>query len=134
MPRNLGEADVRQKEIQFSSRTRAATDQYERAQKLRIAFASLLKDLPSELLDRPEVKMLAAEADEKVGNIVHLIYNAKNYEGIAKDYEFSRRTMEEHWTAGYEDVARAISHPEVMQRPDKAEGVCTFDWAHYGQK
>ncbi len=42
--------------------------------------------------------------------------------------------MEEHWTAGYEDVVRAISHPEVMQRPDKAEGVCTFDWAHYGQK
>ena len=72
LPRNLGEADVRQKEIQFSSRTRAATDQYKRAQKL------LLKDLPTELLDRPEVKMLAAEADEKVCNIVHLIYNAKN--------------------------------------------------------
>ena len=53
--------------------------------------------------------MLAAEADEKVCNIVHLIYNAKNYEGIAKDYEFSRRTMEEHWAAGYEDVGRAAS-------------------------
>ena len=78
--------------------------------------------------------MLAAEADEKVCNIVHLIYNAKNYEGIAKDYEFSRRTMEEHWTAGYEDVVNAISHPEVMQLPDKMEGVRTFDWAHYRQE
>ena len=78
--------------------------------------------------------MLAAEADEKVCNIVHLIYNAKNYEGIAKDYEFSRRTMEEHWVAGYEDVVRAISHPEVMQCPDKMEGVRTFDWAHYRQE
>jgi NTE family protein len=134
LPRNLGEAEVRLKEIQFSSRTRAATDQYKRAQKLRIAVADLLKDIPAELLDRPEVKTLAAEADEKVCNIVHLIYNAKNYEGIAKDYEFSRRTMEEHWTAGYEDVARALSHPEVMQRPDKLEGVRTFDWSHYGQK
>ena len=134
LPRNLGEADVRQKEIQFSSRTRAATDQYKRAQKLRIAFASLMKDLPAELAERPEVKILAAEADEKVCNIVHLIYNAKNYEGIAKDYEFSRRTMEEHWAAGYEDVVRALSHPEVMLRPDKMEGVRTFDWAHYGQQ
>jgi NTE family protein len=133
LPRNLGEAEVRLKEIQFSSRTRAATDQYKRAQKLRIAFATLVKELPDELRDRPEVKMLAAEADEKVCNIVHLIYNAKNYEGIAKDYEFSRRTMEEHWTAGYEDVARALSHPEVMQRPDKLEGVRTFDWAHHGK-
>jgi hypothetical protein len=60
--------------------------------------------------------------------------NAKNYEGIAKDFEFSRRTMKEHWAAGYEDVVRSISHPEVMQRPDKMEGVRTFDWAHHGQK
>jgi NTE family protein len=134
LPRNLGEAEVRLKEIQFSSRTRAATDQYKRAQRLRIAFASLMKDLPAELLDRPEVSLLAAEADEKVCNIVQLIYNAKNYEGIAKDYEFSRRTMEEHWAAGYEDVVRAISHPEVMQLPDKMDGVHTFDWAHYRQE
>ena len=134
LPLNLGDAQVRQKEIQFSSRTRAATDQYKRAQKLRIAVANLLKDIPDELRDHPEVKMLAAEADEKVCNIVHLIYNAKSYEGIAKDYEFSRRTMEEHWTAGYEDVVRALSHPEVMQCPDKLEGVRTFDWAHYRQE
>lgn len=134
LPLNLGEAEVRLKEIQFSSRTRAATDQYKRAQRLRIAVAILLKDIPDELRDHPEVQMLAAEADEKVCNIVHLIYNAKNYEGIAKDYEFSRRTMEEHWAAGYEDVVCAISHPEVMQRPDKMEGVRTFDWAHYRQE
>jgi NTE family protein len=134
LPRNLGEAEVRLKEIQFSSRTRAATDQYKRAQKLRIAVANLLKDISAELRDHPEVKMLAAEADEKVCNIVHLIYNAKNYEGIAKDYEFSRRTMEEHWAAGYEDVVRAISHPEVTQLPDKMEGVRTFDWTHYRQE
>jgi NTE family protein len=134
LPRNLGEAEVRLKEIQFSSRTRAATDQYKRAQRLRIAFASLMKDLPAELLDRPEVSLLAAEADEKVCNIVQLIYNAKSYEGIAKDYEFSRRTMGEHWAAGYEDVVRAISHPEVMQPPDKMDGVHTFDWAHYRQE
>ena len=134
LPLNLGEAQVRQKEIQFSSRTRAATDQYKSAQRLRIAVANLLKDIPDELRDHPEVKMLAAEADEKVCNIVHLIYNAKSYEGIAKDYEFSRRTMEEHWTAGYEDVVRALSHPEVMQCPDKSEGVRTFDWAHYRQE
>jgi NTE family protein len=134
LPLNLGDAEVRLKEIQFSSRTRAATDQYKRAQKLRIAVANLLKQIPADLRDHPEVKMLAAEADEKVCNIVHLIYNAKNYEGIAKDYEFSRRTMEEHWAAGYDDVVRAISHPEVTQLPDKMEGVRTFDWAHYRQE
>jgi NTE family protein len=72
--------------------------------------------------------MLEAEADDKICNIVHLIYRAKTYEGIAKDYEFSRRTMEEHWQAGYDDAVRTLSHPEVLQRPDKTEGVRTFDF------
>jgi predicted acylesterase/phospholipase RssA len=58
----------------------------------------------------------------------HLIYHAKTYEGIAKDYEFSRRTMEEHWHAGDDDDVRTLSHPEVLQRPDKIDGVRTFDF------
>jgi len=48
-PRNFAEAEVREKEIRFSSRTRAATDRYKHAQRLRIAFATLLKKLPAEL-------------------------------------------------------------------------------------
>ena len=128
MPRDLTETDVRQKEIQFSSRTRAATDQYKKAQKLRLAAADLIKALPDELRGRESVKVLEAEADDKICNIVHLIYHAKKYEGIAKDYEFSRRTMEEHWQTGYDDAVRTLSHPEVLQRPDKMDGVRTFDF------
>ena len=127
-PRDLTETDVRQKEIQFSSRTRAATDQYKKMQKLRLAVANLIKQFPDEIRKHEDVKMLQAEADDKVCNIVQLIYHAKKYEGIAKDFEFSRRTMEEHWRSGYEDAVRSLSHPEVLQRPDKLEGVRTFDF------
>ena len=133
MPRNLIETEVRQKEIRFSSRTRAATDQYKKTQKLRIAFADLLKQLPDDLRRLEGVKALAAEADDKICNIVQLIYQAKNYEGAAKDFEFSRRTMEEHWKAGYHDAVRTLSHPEVLQRPDKLEGVRTFDFRQRGK-
>jgi NTE family protein len=128
-PRNLADADVRAKEIRFSSRTRAGTDLYKRVQKLRIAFATLLERLPDELRDLPEVAMLAAEANDKVCNIVHLIYRSKKYEGSAKDYEFSRRTMEEHWLAGYRDTAQSLGHREIFEPPDRLEGVRTFDWS-----
>ena len=133
MPRDLTETDVRQKEIQFSSRTRAATDQYKKAQKLRLAAAELIKELPDELRGHASVKVLEAEADDKICNIVHLIYRAKKFEGIAKDYEFSRRTMEEHWQSGYDDAVRTLSHPEVLQRPDKIDGVRTFDFRQSDQ-
>jgi NTE family protein len=128
LPRDFIHAAVREKEIRFSSRTRAATDQYKDAQKLRRAVAEHLKQLPDDLRKRPEAQRLAEQASEKVSNIVHLIYRSKPYEGIAKDFEFSHPTMEEHWRAGYEDAVRSLSHPEVLQRPDK-QGVRTFDWS-----
>jgi len=46
---------------------------------------------------------------------------------MAKDHEFSSRTMEEHWRAGYEDAARALKHPEVLQPGDRQQGVSVFD-------
>jgi NTE family protein len=128
-PGDLGEVTTRQKEIQFSSRTRANTDQFKRLQKLQGALASLLEKLPDDLKGSEEAKMLRSAADHKVYNIVHLIYRSKHYEGHSKDYEFSRLTMEDHWRAGYHDAVRTLRHQEVLQRPSQLEGVFTFDLA-----
>ena len=133
LPRDLTEVELRQKEIRFSSRTRAATDQFKRQQLLRRATAKLLSQLPPELRQTPEAQLLTAEADEKVYNLIQLIYHARNYEGSSKDYEFSRRTMEEHWSAGYNDAVRTLRHPEVLQRPIGMDGVLTFDLAVDGR-
>ena len=127
MPRDLTDVEVRHKEIVYSSRTRAATDQYKHAQKLRIALATLMQRLPEELKNSEEARLLAREADDKVCNIVHLIYRSRAYEGIAKDFEFSRRTMEEHWQSGYDNAVRSLAHPEIFKLPDRQEGVRTFD-------
>jgi NTE family protein len=128
LPNDLAGAEVRRKEIIFSSRTRAATNHVKRAQKLRMAFANILKQLPEEMRSQEDVKLMEAEVDDKVCNIVHLIYRSRKYEGVAKDYEFSRRTMEEHWQTGYDDATRTLSHPEVLEPPDRSEGVRTFDF------
>ncbi len=127
LPKDLIEVEVRQKEIIYSSRNRAATDQYKRAQKLRIACASLLERLPPELKESDEAKLFAQETDDKVCNIVHLIYRAQQYERIAKDFEFSRRTMEEHWKSGYQNARHTLENPDVLELPDRLEGVRTFD-------
>jgi len=133
-PRNLLEAETRQKEIRYSSRTRMATDQFKKQQILRRTAAHLLAKLPSQLKQTSEAEMLTREADEKVYNLIQLIYRAKNYEGNCKDYEFSRRTMEEHWRSGYDDAMRTLHHPEVLQRPQGVDGVFTFDLARDGRE
>ena len=127
LPKDMIGVEVRHKEIIYSSRNRAATDRYQYIQKLRIALANLLKQMPVELRESSDAKLLLAEADDKVCNIVHLIYRARPYEGIAKDFEFSRRTMEEHWQTGYGNARQSLANPEVLELPNRLEGVRTFD-------
>ena len=127
LPKDMVEVEVRHKEIIYSSRNRAATERYKYMQKLRIALADLIKKVPDELRAGEEAKLLLGEANDKVCNIVHLIYRARSYEGIAKDFEFSRRTMEEHWLTGYENARETLANPQVLELPDRLEGVRTFD-------
>lgn len=129
LPTNLENMDVREREIRYASRTRAGTDQYKLAQRMRIALSQALPYLPQELKEAPDLKMLVEDVDDSVCNIVHLIYKSKSYEGDSKDYEFSRETMNERWNAGYSDTVRALSHPETLTRPNKSEGVRTLDFS-----
>jgi NTE family protein len=129
VPTTLGEVVTRQKDIQYSSRTRANSDQFKKVQKMRNALAELLVSLPNELKATPEFALLQPEADRKVYNIIQLIYRSKPYEEESKDFEFSRRSMEDHWTSGRNDTARTLRHPEVLERPTSADGVFTFDVA-----
>jgi NTE family protein len=133
VPRTLGEVITRQKEIQYSSRTRASSDQFKKEQKLRSALAELIAKLPEQLRDTPEYKLLLPEADRNVYNIIQLIYRSKHYEGDSKDFEFSSRSMDDHWSAGRSDTIRTLRHPEILERPTSADGVFTFDVATHGR-
>jgi NTE family protein len=133
-PSNMFDVITREKEIRYSSRTRAGTDQFKYVQSLRHAFSDLFEKMPQELKNSPEARLLANEAERKVYNIVQLIYRAKDYEGHAKDYEFSRSSMQEHWRAGYHDARRTLRHREVLERPTNHEGVFTFDLERDGRE
>lgn len=129
-PRNLAEVATRQKEIQYSSRTRAYTEYFKHVTKLRNMVAALLEELPEEMRQREEVEFLSSAADRHAANIVELIYRAKGYEGDSKDYEFSRSSMEEHWRSGYHDAVHALRHPEIFEpSSNRYERLVTFDFS-----
>ena len=128
-PTGMEEVEERQKEIRYSSRTRLMTDYMQRLQQARQALSSLLAKLPADLQDDPEVELLRPLADDKVCNIVHLIYRSRTYEDDAKDHDFSRSSMLGHWQAGYNDAVRTLRHPRIFERPPAIEGFRTFDLA-----
>jgi NTE family protein len=134
VPRTLAEVATRQKEIQYSSRTRANSDSFRHRQNLRHALSKLLSKLPDDLKDTPEYQLLHEGGDRKVYNLIQLIYRSRTYEGGSKDYEFSTQSMEEHWSAGYFDTVRALRHPQVLERPRNSEGLYIFDFAVNGRE
>jgi len=134
LPRNIADVATRQKEIQFSSRTRASTDHFKNIHRVQRALAALLRELPEDVEDSEDLQILKSVASDKVYNIIHLIYRARNYEGHSKDYEFSRLSMQDHWRAGYHDALRTLRHPDVLARPKSLDGVFTFDLERDGRE
>jgi NTE family protein len=134
LPHNMAGVNTRQKEIMYSSRTRAASTRFIEIQALRNSLAVLLNKLPPELANDPDCALLRSFSERKAWNLIHLIYRAKQYEGDSKDYEFSRLSMVDHWRAGYDDTVQTLAHPEVLERPKSPEGVFIFDIAEHPSK
>lgn len=127
-PCDMTEVAIRQKEIQYSSRTRVNTDRIKQLQKIRATLDKFLRDAPLDLRETEGGRLLSAFADPKVCNIVQLVYRSKLYEGNSKDYEFSRLSMTDHWRAGYDDAVGALQRDEIFERPDTGDGFRAFDF------
>ncbi|OCC06442.1 hypothetical protein BA190_03345 [Labrys sp. WJW] len=128
IPKDMAEVEVRQKEIQYSSRTRAATTRARERQRLRGALKRILAELPADFGLEQDVELLSKAVERKACNVVQLIYRARKYEGASKDYDFSRLMMEEHWASGYEDACHALGHPEIFHKPHNAEAFASYDF------
>ena len=115
-PETIDDVLAREKEIRYSSRTRQITDQFLARSEMAGTIRAALNKLPESLGDDPDIAALKALAEEPALNIVHLIHKANAWEGGARDYEFSRRTMEEHWAAGRAAVAATMRQGDVIAR------------------
>lgn len=133
LPETLLDAVEREKEIRYSSRTRLNTDMMREKVALRQALKRLLRKLPGDLQSDPDVQLLASQKHEPDISIVQLIYRARAYESHARDYEFSRVSVEEHWEQGRKDVIATLNRPEWKNRKRLRGGLRTFDLAHGGK-
>lgn len=127
MPTTLLEVAERARDIQYSSRTRLNTDALRRIRQMRLAARSLISRLPDELKNDPDVLALADHGCESSVSIVHLIYRHKLYETRSRDFEFSRKSVMEHWQAGRNDVRRTFRHRVWRERSRPEHGVAIFD-------
>jgi NTE family protein len=126
-PRTIMDVMARQKEIQYSSRTRQVSDVLLRIRKDRELARKVLAKLPPELANDPDVAALAERSKEDAVNLVQLIYRANAWEGGSRDFEFSARTMEEHWRAGLEAVHETMANARLVAENIETGKSAAFD-------
>ncbi len=126
-PKTMLDVLERIKDIRYSSRTRHGTQMVEVAQKLRTSLKELIARLPEGRLPPHLEEALSPYLDDRVFNIIHLIYQAKPHEQESKDYAFGPIPLREHWGSGVHDMDRTLRHPEYFALPDRALGVATHD-------
>jgi NTE family protein len=134
LPGKLIEADERQKDIRFSSRTRAAINQFKRVQLWRRATRHLLEQLPEELRQLPQSKPSRRRGRRKSLQHHQSHLPHQKLRGCVARLRVFQTNVEEHLQSGYNDAVRTLRHPEVLQRPENHEGVFTFDLARDGRE
>ncbi len=127
LPKGLTEVGQRTKDIQYSSRTRLTTDRYRQLHAIRAAAIRLSARLPEEMRDDPDLLALTSVGPDCPITLVELIHRKDIFEGDAKDYEFSRISMTEHWHEGGTDVQRTLASREWKHRKPGQEGLQLLD-------
>jgi NTE family protein len=126
-PTDLEEVSEREKDIRYSSKSRAVTDFYHMIHDVRHNINSLWDQLPEGLRNTPEAKFLYSFGCVTTMDIVGLIYRPSNPQGPSKDYEFSRPTMRKRWEQGLSDThTTLLASPWLAPMPPEV-GARTFD-------
>jgi NTE family protein len=128
LPDNVYDAEERRKDIVYSSRTRAVTDTMAGSQRYRRMLREVLEHVPPKLRNSdPWCQQAQQLACGRQVTVIHLIYQDKDWEGLSKDYEFSPRSMHDHWSSGLLDIRYTLDHAEWLELPPEGKEFVTHD-------
>jgi NTE family protein len=127
LPRDMHEVQARQKDIQYSSRTRLVTSYFSERHRMDATVKKLLEKIPEDQLDEHERLLKERLARLPRVTILQMIYQQTAYETQSKDYEFSGTSMRDHWESGYRDTLRTLRHRDWLEMPPTEGGLISHD-------
>ena len=127
-PTDLIEVAIRQKDIQYSSRTRMITEYMESTQKYRRMLQELMALVPEANRDNAWYRRAEKASCDRRFNVIHLIYKDKGEShSHYMDYDFSPLAMHNHWHTGLNDIHHTLAHPEWLDLPPADKPFVTHD-------
>jgi NTE family protein len=123
-PETIWQVLNRQKDIQYASRAVSHTArQKQQLHRLRHVISELVKQIPEQLRQTPEVRSLAEYGCLTRMHVVRLLAPTINGEDHTKDIDFSPGGIRARSAAGYADTSRVIAMAPWEGEFDPMEGV-----------
>lgn len=133
VPSTLQQVADREKEIRYSSRTRALTDMLRERHEVHRSLHELAALLPQSCRADPAIarllRTLGADAPDPAITLVHVIHRHGGAETQSRDYDFSRASMQDHWNAGRADMTHSLRALEGTRRSGAPGSFRVFDYA-----
>jgi NTE family protein len=127
LPADLEAVSERDKDIRYSSRTRAGTNSFKQMHDIRHDINTLWEGLSPEMRALPAARRLYSISCVTTMDIVQLVYLPTDAQGQSKDYEFSRTTMQERWSVGLNDARATLAVSPWLAPMAPEIGARTFD-------
>ncbi len=128
LPTDIFSVLERQKDIQYSSRTREVTHYINDLQRMRQFVWDTIERVPASVRKKdPWFNEMHEFMYGGRYNCIHLIYKNKMKAGHYKDFEFSHETMEHHWKTGLEDMRRTLENPSCLDMPPPGVNFVDYD-------
>jgi NTE family protein len=126
VPSTMDGVMTRLEDIGSASRTDASLARFKEKHDLRRAIAALIDELPAETRHRPDVRAMAQLGCTTTMTIARLTYRPAHVGMLSRELDYSRRSVEEHMQAGYEDTITGcagldrLAVPTELGRPTGA--------------
>ncbi len=121
-PDSIGTVLARQKDLQYSSRSKAHIERQRQIHKLRHIIAELARHLPEETRKVPLLREMAAHGCLTRMHVVRLLAPPLQGEDHSKDIDFSPDGIQHRWDAGYADTMRVLDQAPWTAAIDPLEG------------
>jgi NTE family protein len=126
-PESVWQVLNRQKDIQFASRADSHIMRQEHIHQLRHIVRELVRRMPEDQRETPEVKEMAGYGCGTMMHIVRLNAPRLDHEDHLRDIDFTSSGIRARWQAGYADTMRTIERRPWQKPIDPMMGVAVHD-------
>jgi NTE family protein len=109
-PKSIWQVLGRHKDIQYASRLESHIARQQQIHRLRHVVRELVKRIPPDQQQDPEVQELASYGCRTTMHLVRLLAPRLDHEDHTKDIDFTRAGIRTRWRAGYEHTQRVLEH------------------------